>query len=185
VRCGRPTAHVVGRCRDCSTWRPAFATARAAVALDGAAAVLVRRWKDAGLVRAGDVAVELVLATVPPPPADVVVPVPARRERARRRGSDPPGRLAAALAAAWALPVAPHALRRVGGRPQRGRVRAERRRNAATAFGAGSRLPPAAARVVLVDDVYTTGATAHACARLLRAAGATRVDVVTFARVVR
>ena len=39
--------------------------------------------------------------------------------------------------------------------------------------------------VVLVDDVYTTGATADVCARLLRRAGAARVDVVTFARVVR
>jgi predicted amidophosphoribosyltransferase len=66
-------------------------------------------------------------------------------------------------------------------RPQRGLPRGERRRNVRGAFRAGE----ARGRIVLVDDVYTTGATSSAAATALRAAGATRVDVVTFARAVR
>jgi predicted amidophosphoribosyltransferase len=58
----------------------------------------------------------------------------------------------------------------------------ERRRNVRGAFAA-TRAPPG--RIVLVDDVYTTGATASEAARCLLRAGARRVDVVTFARTVR
>jgi predicted amidophosphoribosyltransferase len=59
---------------------------------------------------------------------------------------------------------------------------AERRKNVAGAFVARHRVPR---RLVLVDDVYTTGATVSAGASALRKAGAVRVDVVTFARAVR
>ena len=65
---------------------------------------------------------------------------------------------------------------------QRGLSRAERRRNLRAAFVARTAVP---ARVVLVDDVYTTGATAHFAASALRKAGARRVEVVTFARTIR
>jgi predicted amidophosphoribosyltransferase len=67
-------------------------------------------------------------------------------------------------------------------RPQRGLLLAERRRNVAGAFRAVGR---AAATVVLVDDVYTSGATATAAASALRQAGARSVEVVTFARALR
>lgn len=185
ARCGRPTAHAVGRCRECAGRRIAFTTARAAVALDGPAAVLVGRWKDGGLRTAGLVALDVLLAAVPAPTADRVVAVPAVADRARRRGIDGPARLAAGVAEAWGIPVDLRALRRLTGRPQRGLSRDERRRNAARAFALGRVPPPVGDRVVLVDDVYTTGATADACARVLRSAGASRVDVITFARVVR
>jgi predicted amidophosphoribosyltransferase len=66
-------------------------------------------------------------------------------------------------------------------RPQRGLSSAERRRNISGAFAA--RAPPRS--VLVVDDVYTTGATANAAASALRAAGARRVEIVTFARVIR
>jgi predicted amidophosphoribosyltransferase len=61
-------------------------------------------------------------------------------------------------------------------------TRDQRRRNVAAAFAARPGVP---ARVVLVDDVYTTGATANAAASALRQAGARRVEVVTFARTIR
>lgn len=67
-------------------------------------------------------------------------------------------------------------------RPQRGLGLAERRRNVRGAFVAAG---PVADRVVLVDDVYTTGSTASEAAAALRAAGAGTVHVVTFSRAVR
>jgi predicted amidophosphoribosyltransferase len=65
---------------------------------------------------------------------------------------------------------------------QRGLPLAERRRNVAGAFVPAARAP---ATVVLVDDVYTSGATANAAASALRKAGARRVEIVTFARTIR
>jgi predicted amidophosphoribosyltransferase len=143
----------------------------------------VRTWKDRGLRGAADVAAELVTAVVAPPApgAVLLVPVPALAARAAWRGGDGARALAERLAVAWGGEVAAP-LRRDGARPQRGLDRAARRRNARAQFRA---VADVAGPVVLVDDVYTTGATADVCAGLLRRAGATRVDVVTFARAVR
>ena len=151
----------------------------------------MRSWKDRGLRRAGALVGELVLAAVAPVVADAVVPVPPAPARARRRGVDGPAQLATALAGGWGLPPPMSLLARTGARPQRDLARDERRRNARSSFsvshaGRASPAPPLdGAVVLLVDDVYTTGATADACARLLRRLGASRVEVVTFARVVR
>jgi ComF family protein len=181
-RCGRPTLRDTDGCRECAGRRLAFASARGAVTLAGPAHALVRAWKDRGLRSAADVAASLVLAVVDRPPAlTLVVPVPALRARAAWRGGDGAASLARLLGEAWQLEVA-GPLRRDGSRPQRGLDRDERRRNARAQFRA---VRAVSGSVVLVDDVYTTGATADVCARLLRRAGAARVDVVTFARVVR
>jgi predicted amidophosphoribosyltransferase len=83
---------------------------------------------------------------------------------------------------AWELPLEPTALRTRGAGHQRGLPHAERRRNVAGAFSSGARVPT---RVVLVDDVYTTGATVDAAASALRKGGARRVEIVTFARAIR
>ena len=72
--------------------------------------------------------------------------------------------------------------RRRGSRRQRGLAQPERRRNVAGAFVVDAAVAP---HVGLVDDVYTTGATVGAGASALRKAGATRVEVVTFARAIR
>jgi predicted amidophosphoribosyltransferase len=175
--CGAPTAWPVSRCRECSGRRLAFASARAAAPYDAQVRTLVHAWKERGLRSLAETAAELVLERLPPPRAEVVTFVPADAWRARGRGHRPAERLARALAEGWSLPCE-RLLRRAGGaRRQRGLGLAERRRNVAHAFAALER----PARVVLVDDVYTTGATAHAAAAAL----ATRVEVVTFARAVR
>ena len=179
-RCGLPTAWPVRRCRDCAGRRLAFASARAAVVYDDPVRAFVAAWKERGLRRLVEVAAKLVAETVAPPAAPLTF-VPGDRDRGLQRGHDPPRRLAEALARRWDLPVESLLRRTRAARPQRGLSRSERRRNVAGAFGADA-APP---RIVLVDDVFTSGATANAAASALRRAGARRVDVVTFARVVR
>lgn len=180
-RCGAPTAWPVRRCRECAGRRLAFASARAAIAYDEPARLLVAGWKERGLRGLAAEAAGLVAERVPVPDALGVTFVPADPERRLRRGHNPAGRLAAELAARWCLPCAALLARGHRG-PQRGSSLANRRRNVRGAF---LPLTAAPARVLLVDDVYTTGATVDAAASALRAAGARRVDVVTFARTLR
>jgi predicted amidophosphoribosyltransferase len=107
--------------------------------------------------------------------------VPPDPERRRGRGYHPAEALARELGARWDVPVLAVLSRARRGARQRGLTLPERRANVRGAFLA-SRAPQT---VVLVDDVYTTGATANAAASALRRAGARRVEVVTFARAVR
>ena len=182
-RCGAPTAWPVRRCRECSGRRIAFATARAAVAYDDAVRQLVAGWKERGLRRLADTAAELVAERLPRPAAAAVVTfVPPDAGRRLERGHHPAERLAKALAARWELPCAPLLVRARPAQRQRGLSLAGRRSNVAGAFRA---VAPARGPVLLVDDVYTSGATASAAASALRAVGARHVDVVTFARAVR
>jgi ComF family protein len=108
-----------------------------------------------------------------------LVPVPLHHSRRRRRGFNQAAILAAALARRTGLALA-DGLTRSGPRgTQVGRPRSERLAGAPGIVQARAPIP---ARVVLVDDVATTGATLAACARALRAAGALEVRAVTFAR---
>jgi len=180
-RCGLPTAWPVRRCRECAGQRLAFASARSAVHYDDAVRSLVAAWKERELRRLAAAAVAVVLEVVPAPSVDAVTFAPPDPDRGLKRGHHPPRELAKALARVWELPlIAP--LRRRAAKRQRGLSRAERRRNVAGVFDAGTGVPRS---LVLVDDVFTSGATANAAASALRAAGAKRVDIVTFARVVR
>jgi predicted amidophosphoribosyltransferase len=128
------------------------------------------------------VAAGLVAERMARPAADVIAYIPPDGDRSLRRGHQPAEGLARELGVLWGLPVAPLLARRRRVARQTGLSRDERRRNVRGAFLARSR---AHGRVVLVDDVYTTGATVSSAASALRAAGASRVDVVTFARAVR
>ena len=180
-RCGLPTAWPVRRCRECAGRRLAFASTRSAVRYDDAVRSLVAAWKERELRRLAAAAVSVVLEVVPPPRSEAVTFVPPDPDRGLKRGHHPPRRLAEALAREWELPlVAP--LRRRAAKRQRGLSRAERRRNVAGVFAARENVP---STLVLVDDVLTSGATANAAASALRKAGAVRVEIVTFARVVR
>jgi predicted amidophosphoribosyltransferase len=182
ARCGCPTAWPVERCGECAGRRLSFASARAAVAYDGPGRALVVAWKERGQRSVSRLAADFVIATVPRPDVTALAFVPGDGDRVGWRGVDTAEELARALGRRWDLPVRGLLGRASWARPQRGLTKAERRANIRAAFRATSPSPPA---LGLVDDVYTTGATASAAARELRAAGARRVHVVTFARAVR
>lgn len=181
-RCGCPTAWPVERCGECAGRRLSFASARAAVAYDGPARPLVAAWKERGVRRLAELAAELMVDVVPRPQATVLAYVPGEPDRVGWRGADTARELARALSRRWDLPAERLLARTRPARRQRGLSRAERRANVRDAFTATG---PAPARVALVDDVYTTGATANAAARELKRAGARAVHVVAFARAVR
>jgi predicted amidophosphoribosyltransferase len=145
-------------------------------------AKLVGEWKEQGVRRVAAFAADVVHDVLPEPDAGALTYVPADEDRGLKRGHHPARGLAVELARRWSLGVIPLLLRSGTRRRQRGLPLAERRSNVRGVFLAVGRAP---SRVVLVDDVYTSGATVAAAASALRKAGARRVDVVTFARAVR
>lgn len=113
---------------------------------------------------------------------DLIVPVPLHRWRRWRRGYNQAALIAVAAGRRLGMQVAPRALvRRRATRSQTGRARRDRVDNVRGAFEAG-RIRPAGGRVLLIDDVVTTGATLSECARTLKAAGARTVHACAAAR---
>ena len=167
---------------ECGGRRLAFALARAALEYDQRVRRVVGAWKERGLRHLAAWAAGVVAGSLACPEAACLTFVPGDPDRGLRRGHHPAERLAAELAAVWDLPLEPLLIRVRGSPRQRGLTHVQRRRNIAGAFLARGRVP---ARVVLVDDVYTTGATAGAAASALNKGGARRVEVVTFARTIR
>jgi len=181
-RCGAPVAWPVERCLECAGRRLAFASARSAVAYEEPARTLVAAWKERGLHALAGRLADLVLEVVPRPSASAVVFVPGDPERSLWRGQNTAEALARALGARWGLDVIPVLARTRRTPRQRGLSRQARRQNVRGSFRP---IGPAPARVALVDDVYTTGATASAAAGALQVSGSRAVHVVTFARAVR
>ena len=168
---------------------PAYARARAAVRYDDVARTLVHALKyqdrtdlapamGRWMARAGR---ELLAE------AEVLVPVPLHWRRGWSRRYNQSGALARVIERQSGVKLAPEALRRV--RPTQQQIGLSRAQRASNVQGAFKVAPDHAAniagrRVVLIDDVLTTGATTDACARALLRAKAASVDVLVFARVV-
>ena len=168
---------------------PAYARARAAVRYDDVARALVQAFKYGDrldlapimgrwMARAG----QELLAD-----ADAIVPVPLHWRRTFARRFNQSAALSKIISERSAVPVLFEALKRVKATPQQvGLSKSERALNVQGAF----RVPPdrkidiSRRRIVLVDDVLTSGATVDSCARALLRAGARQVDVLVFARVV-
>jgi predicted amidophosphoribosyltransferase len=182
ARCGAPTAWPVERCRECAGRRLAFASAKSAFAYAGPAADFVRAWKERGLRHLAPLAAELVIAQIARPAVDVITYIPPDAVRQLERARHPAQALAYELGARWGLECEPLLERtRATGR-QAALPLAERRGNVRNVFRP---VREAGARVLLVDDVYTSGSTASAAASALRRGRASHVDVLTFARAIR
>jgi len=142
----------------------------------------VRAWKERGLRQLAPLAAELVIAQLERPAADVITYIPPDSVRQLERSRHPAQSLAQELAAHWHLECRPLLERTRVTERQAALSLAERRGNLRNVF---DNRADVAGRVLLVDDVYTSGSTAHAAAGALRRAGAARVEIVTFARAIR
>jgi ComF family protein len=178
-----PTPH--GRCGECLAEAPGFDYARAAGAYAGTLREALHALKFHGrraLARPLAALVREECIHLLPPDVDALVPVPLARDRERTRGFNQAGLIAAGLKRGLQAPVRARWLARIRETaPQTELTAAERQRNVRGAFVASAAV--AGHHVVVVDDIFTTGATATECARALRRAGARRVGVVTVARV--
>lgn len=187
--CGAPFEYAMAeRCAACMARPRAFGRARAAVSYDEHSRDLILAFKHADrldLARLfsgwiGRAAADLLAE------ADAVAPVPLHPLRLIRRRYNQAAEIARPLARRHGLTYLPDVLiRRRATDSQGGKSGAGRRRNVAGAFVVpqGRRRRVEGRRIVLIDDVLTTGATAEACAKALLAAGAAAVDLAVVARV--
>ena len=178
--CGAPGG--VRWCGECAGEAYAFDAVRCAGVFEGPLARAVRLHKDAAEHRLASVLARLTADVLGDWArwADALVPVPPSPRAFARRGSDHTARLACEVAVLLRLPAL-DALRCMPRRDQRGLTREKRLANAAGSIRAvpGVAIPP---RVLVLDDVLTTGATLSAAAKALRDAGATEVRAVAVAR---
>jgi len=197
-RCGQPEP-LFGGCRLCADWPAALQRVRSAVWLEGGAREAVHALKYAGLARvADDLAAAMSGMVLPGGDGAMLVPVPLGPRRLRQRGYNQSARLAQALGRRWHRPVAELLVRVRDTATQTALTPAARRANVAGAFelrisDCGLRIDGAPVEsairnpqsaIVLVDDVFTTGATLAEAARALECAGVTAVLAVTFGRAV-
>ena len=179
-RCGMPTAFDTPACEACKFVDFGFESARAPLRYEGVGEKVVHALKYDGCTPVVEkVAVPLMLGVLGDTAFEAVVPVPLHRARRRRRGFNQAELLARGLARRLGAPVSDklEAVRRT--RDQVELSAAERRANVAGAFAARGGVR---GRILLVDDVFTTGATSSACAQTLTHAGADEVHVISLCR---
>lgn len=178
-KCGEPAPAIEGLCGLCIKGEHLFDFARSAFLFTATLREIIHHLKYADRVSLarplGDALKECLQREEFS--GELIIPVPLHRSRERERGFNQ----AELIAARLGRPVARRILRRRKNTPsQTGLSRNERKRNLAGAFEVRGEVRGS---VIVVDDVYTTGATMNEIARTLKRAGASRVEVLTVARV--
>ena len=179
-RCGTPTAFAVYGCGECRERDFEFHGAQAPLRYEGVGKELVHALKYKGYLRVVEkVMAPLMANSLDGDRLDLVVPVPLHRSRLAKRGFNQARLMAESLAKRINTPVSDKikAVRRT--RDQIELSADARRTNVAGAYAPRG---PVAGRVLLVDDVFTTGATLSECAGVLRRAGAGEVYALTLCR---
>lgn len=190
-RCALPFSYEEGEgalCGACLSQPPPFDRLRAAVAYGEIARKVVLRLKYGSRPGMAETIARFMARHLDDGARPLLVPVPLHRWRIWRRGYNQAALIARSLARTHGLEMQLDLLERVKPTPPLKAMSARQR--AQTVRGAFRVRPEAKVQVkgrhvLLIDDVYTSGATVSACARLLKRAGAARVDVLCWARVVK
>lgn len=177
-------------CAACLADRPEFSRARAALAYTDASRDLILGFKHGDRLESVTVMIPWLRQAGASllDDADIIVPVPLHRWRLLARRYNQAAIIGAALARDRALAFCADALMRTRATPTQGHLNAnERQKNVRRAFAAhpNRKTRISGQRVLLIDDVYTTGATVRECTKALLDGGAKDVSVLTLARVVR
>ena len=185
--CGLPLqATEQTTCGRCLAKPPRIARMRAAVAYDDLSRSLAIRLKYGRKVAVARTMAHYMAPLVRPAEEAILVPVPLHRIRLWTRGFNQSALVASELSRRLKVATHPLILRRTRRTPPlKGMSPAQRRKTVAGAFRVVDRDAVAGKTVILVDDVLTTGSTAEACASILKRAGASRVELITWARVVK
>jgi ComF family protein len=175
------------RCSKCLTEERYFERARSIGFYEGPLAEAISLFKYHGAIHLARPLGNLLMAYSGPgfsfTDYGLILATPSSKERLRERGFNPALLLARRVSSAFSIPLHLHALRRVRHTPPQTRLRGpEREKNIQGAFGVGDTEVIRDKTILLIDDVFTTGATARECAKVLRRAGAKKVDVLTLAR---
>lgn len=191
ARCGLPFEYDAGdgaECGSCIADPPSFDKMRAAVIYGEIARRVVLKLKYGGRPGVADTLAHFMLRHVDRGDTGAVLaPVPLHRWRIWKRGYNQSALIAAALARHSGMEADVNLLRRVKATPfLRGMSRRERALAVRGVFKVKDARKPAIAgkTIILIDDVFTTGATADACARALKRSGAKAVNIICWARVV-
>jgi ComF family protein len=185
--CGMPLqATEASTCGACLAKPPRIARTRAAVAYNDLSRGLAIRLKYGRKVAIARTMARYMAPLVGSSAEPILVPVPLHRTRLWQRGFNQSALVASELSRRLKVPAHHWALRRLRRTPPlKGMSPLQRRKTVAGAFEVKDKAAVAGKTVILIDDVLTTGSTAEACARTLQRAGAARVELITWARVVR
>jgi ComF family protein len=185
--CGLPLqATEQTACARCLAAPPRIARTRAAVAYDDLSRSLAIRLKYGRKVAIARTMAHYMAPLVKPSGEAVLVPVPLHRTRLWTRGFNQSALVARELSRRLEIAADPLLLRRIRRTPPlKGMSPVQRRKAVTGAFRVADKAAVAGRTVVLVDDVLTTGSTAEACAKALKRAGAARIELVSWARVVK
>ena len=185
--CGLPLQGTeITSCGACLARPPRIARTRAAVAYDELSRGLAIRLKYGRKVAIARTMARYMAPLVARGDNPVLVPVPLHRTRLWQRGFNQSALVAREISRRLGIAADPFLLRRTKRTPPlKGMSRLQRRKAVSGAFNVPDRSAVEGRTIILVDDVLTTGSTAEACARTLKRAGAARIELVSWARVVR